>query len=101
MTNVKQIRAIAAVATAGWDPATLRTEQLNDQDTGPILEEVNIGQPLEWKHIANRSPTYRSYWAQWISLVRISILEHQWTVKNSPDSSPSEQSEQHADRSTW
>jgi hypothetical protein len=28
----------AAVASAGWDPAALRTEQLNDQDIGPSAQ---------------------------------------------------------------
>jgi hypothetical protein len=36
--DVKQVRAIAPVAAAGWDPAALRREQPNDQNIGPILE---------------------------------------------------------------
>jgi hypothetical protein len=68
--NVKQIRAIAAVATAGWD-------------IGPILEEVETRQLPEWKDIADHSPTYKSYWAQWKSLtVRNGILEHHWESDN-------------------
>jgi hypothetical protein len=38
--DVKQVRAIAALPTDGWDSVMLRTEQLNDPDIGPILEEV-------------------------------------------------------------
>jgi hypothetical protein len=65
-----------AVAAAGWNPVTLRTEQLNNQGIGPILEEVKARQCPEWKDIANRSPMYKSYWAQWKSLtVRNGILE--------------------------
>jgi hypothetical protein len=30
--DVKQVRAIAAGGAAGWDPAALRREQLNDQE---------------------------------------------------------------------
>jgi hypothetical protein len=46
---VKQIRAIAVVAAAGWDPVALRTDQLNDPDIGPILQEVETRQRPEWK----------------------------------------------------
>jgi ribosome biogenesis SPOUT family RNA methylase Rps3 len=68
--EVKQVRAIAAAAAARWDPAALGTEQPNDQDIGPILEDVEA---------ADRSPTYKSYCAQCKSVaVRNGILEHQW-----------------------
>jgi hypothetical protein len=63
--DIKQVQAIPTVEAAGWDPAALKTEQLNDQNTGHILEEVETGQCPEWKCIANRSPTQKSYWAQW------------------------------------
>jgi hypothetical protein len=57
----------------------MRTEQQNDQDTGPILEEVKTRQHPEWKDIANHSLTYKSYWAQWKShAVRNDILQHHW-----------------------
>lgn len=39
------------------------------------------GQHPEWKDIANHSPTYRRYWAQWKSVtVRNGVLrvEHHW-----------------------
>jgi hypothetical protein len=74
--DIKQVEAIVAVATASWDPAALRREQLNNQDIGPILEEVEAGQCPD-------SPTYRSYWAQWKSLtVRNSILKCHWESTN-------------------
>jgi hypothetical protein len=45
---------------------------------GPILE-VETGQRPERKDIADRSPTYKSYWAQWNSLaVRNGMLERNW-----------------------
>jgi hypothetical protein len=57
----------------------LRTEQLNGPDIGPILQEVETGQRPEWKDMADHSPTYKSYWAQWKSFaVRNSILECNW-----------------------
>jgi hypothetical protein len=57
----------------------LRTEQPNDPDIGASLEEGETRQQLEWKDIANCSPMYKSYWAQWKSLtVRNSILECNW-----------------------
>jgi hypothetical protein len=71
------------VAGAGWDPVALRTEQLNDADIGPILQEVETGQRPEWKDIADHSPLYKSYWAQWNSLtVRNGILERNWESAN-------------------
>jgi hypothetical protein len=80
--EIKQVRAIAAVATAGWDPATLRTEQLNDPDIGNIIQEVENGDRPEWIDIADRSPTY-SYWAQWNSIAVITgILERNWESAN-------------------
>jgi hypothetical protein len=42
--HIKQVWAIVAVAADTRDPATLRREQLNDHDKGPILEEVEAGQ---------------------------------------------------------
>jgi hypothetical protein len=59
----KQVRCIAAIAAAGRDPVALRTEQLNNPDLGPILQEVETGQRSQWKDIADRSSTYKSYWA--------------------------------------
>jgi hypothetical protein len=59
--------------------AQQRREQLADPDIGPILQEVENGQRPEWKDIANRSPTYKSYWAQWKSLaVTNGIFERNW-----------------------
>jgi hypothetical protein len=66
--DVKHVRAILAIAAAGRDPAALRIEQLNDPSTGPILEEVKIGQYPEWKGIADRSPAYKDTGAEWKSL---------------------------------
>jgi hypothetical protein len=58
--DVKQVRADAAVAAVSWDPAALRSEQLNDHDIGPIMQGLDTGQYLEYKYIADRSPTYKS-----------------------------------------
>jgi hypothetical protein len=83
-TKSRQVQAIAAVAAAGWEPTALRTEQLNDQDIVPILEEVETGQCPEWKDIAaTHSPMYKSYWTQWKSFaVRNGILERHWESTN-------------------
>jgi hypothetical protein len=81
--HVKQVRTIAAVAAARWDPAVLRTEQLNNPEIGPILQEVETGQRPVWKYIADRSLTYKSYWAQCKSLaVRNGVLELNWESAN-------------------
>jgi hypothetical protein len=52
-TDIEQVWAIAAVAAAGWEPVTLRTEQLNDPDVVHILQEVETGQRPEWKDMAD------------------------------------------------
>jgi hypothetical protein len=41
--DIRQIRTVAAVAAEGWDPVTLRMEQLNDPEIGHILEVVETG----------------------------------------------------------
>jgi hypothetical protein len=61
-TNIKQVRAIAAVSAAGWDPIALKTKQLNDQDTGPTIEEVETGQRLASKDIPNEVPHTKATW---------------------------------------
>jgi hypothetical protein len=58
--DVKEVRAIADETAAACDEAAMRTEQLNDPDLGPNLEEVETGQQSEWKDVADRSPTYKS-----------------------------------------
>jgi hypothetical protein len=81
--EINQVGAISAVAAAGWDQATLRTEQLNDPDIGPILQDVETGERPELKDIAVRSRTYKSYWAQWKSLaVRNCTIERNWDSAN-------------------
>jgi hypothetical protein len=62
--DVKQMPAFADAAAAGWGPVVSRTEQLDEQDIGHILEEIEVGQRPEWKGIGDRNPTYKSYWAQ-------------------------------------
>jgi hypothetical protein len=68
------------------DPAkkNVRTAtKLRHGQTGPILQEVETGQRPELKDIADPSPTYKSYWAQWNSLaVTNGILERNWESTN-------------------
>jgi hypothetical protein len=54
------MQVIAAAAAASCNPVTLTTEQLNDQDIGFILEEIETGQRPEWKDITDCSPTNKS-----------------------------------------
>jgi hypothetical protein len=45
------------------------------------MREVEAGQCLEWRHISDRSPIYKSYWAQLKSLaVRDGVLVHCWEL---------------------
>lgn len=60
-------RVIAVAAADGCDRAALRKEQLDDNDVGQILQEMEAGQRPQWKDIADRSPTYNSYLANKIS----------------------------------
>jgi len=46
---------------------------------GPLLQEMEAVQYPVWRDISDRSPIYKSYWAQWKSLVvRDGMLERQW-----------------------
>jgi hypothetical protein len=39
LADIKKVWAIAATAQDSWDPATLRRDQLSEQDIGPILQQ--------------------------------------------------------------
>jgi hypothetical protein len=45
--EITYIRAITTVAAAGWDPAALLTEQLDDTDIRPIMQEPETGKRPE------------------------------------------------------
>jgi hypothetical protein len=78
-THIKQVRAVVLIATDGLYLTTIQREQLSGQDIGPILEEMETRQHSEWKDIADSSPTYKTYWAQWKSIaVRDVILKLHW-----------------------
>jgi hypothetical protein len=63
--NGLKIRVVAAAAAAnGWDRAALRREQLADDDSGQLLQEVHAGQRPEWRDISDRSAVCKSYWVQ-------------------------------------
>jgi hypothetical protein len=54
-------------------------EQLEDLKAHLSKLLVEAGQRPEWRDIAVHSPTYKSYWAQWKSLVvRDGVLERLW-----------------------
>jgi hypothetical protein len=81
--DIKQVGDISALPAADWDPLVLRTEQLNDTDIGPILQEVETGRRTERKNIADRNPKNKSYLAQWKSLaIRDGVLERKWESAN-------------------
>jgi hypothetical protein len=70
---------ITTAAADGWYRASLRREQLDDDEMGPLLQEVEVGQRPEWKDNPERSPIYKGYWAQWKSLVvGDGVLERLW-----------------------
>jgi hypothetical protein len=65
------VRIITIATADGWDRASLRREKLADDELGSLLQEV--------EDIADRSPTYKSYWTQRKSLVvRDGVLERLW-----------------------
>jgi len=52
---------------------------LADNDIGPLMRELEAGRPPEWKDISDQGPIYKSYWAQWKSLVlRNGVLVRHW-----------------------
>jgi len=71
---------MVVTATAdGWDQQALRTEQLADNDLGPLIQEIDTGRRPEWRDISNRGPIYKSYWAQWKSLALMDgLLMRHW-----------------------
>jgi hypothetical protein len=81
--DIKQIRATSTLPAADWDLLVLKTEHPNDTDIRPILREVETGRRSEWKDIAYRSPTYKTYWVFWKSLtIRNRVLERNWGSAN-------------------
>jgi hypothetical protein len=52
-----------------WDHDGLKREQLDDNDMGPILQEVKAGECPKWEAIADCCPIHKGYWAQQNSLV--------------------------------
>jgi len=51
-------------------------EEWRSEFVGPLLRVMEAGQCPEWRDISDRSPFYKSYWAQWKYLVvRDGVLE--------------------------
>jgi hypothetical protein len=62
---------------SAYKESNFTSKHLNEQNIGSILEEIEMRQHPEWKDIAYRSPTTKSYWTQWKSLaLRNGILGH-------------------------
>jgi hypothetical protein len=78
-------------AADGWVRHAVSREQLDDDSVGPILLEMEAEPCPEWNDTADRSPIYKSYWAQWDSMVaRDGGLErHSVSRQNVQDSSKS------------
>ncbi|KAJ8914234.1 hypothetical protein NQ315_003598 [Exocentrus adspersus] len=67
-----------------WDTDTLAREQREDPDVGNIAQwKIEGKERPAWQEIANRSPTFKGYWALWDSLaVENNLLKRVW---ESPD----------------
>jgi hypothetical protein len=63
--DIKQVQDISALHAAEWDPLVLRNRTAIRHRHRAILQEVETGRRPEWKDIADRIPTNKSYWAQW------------------------------------
>jgi hypothetical protein len=50
---------IAAAAADCWDRAVLTRVQVDNQDVGQILQEVEAGRRPEWKDITDGRPIYK------------------------------------------
>jgi len=54
-------------------------EEWRSEFVGPLLREMEAGHCPERRDISERNLIYKSYWAQWKSLVvRDGMLEHHW-----------------------
>lgn len=63
-----------------WNSENLGKDQDSDEDIGPIknLIENGLNRP-SWNEISQKSETYKSYWAQWNSLiVEDGIMKRVW-----------------------
>lgn len=62
-----------------WSPSSLRLDQLQDKEIGRILRYKEENSRPQWKDISMLSPAFKSYWAQWNSLVVLDgVLRRQW-----------------------
>jgi hypothetical protein len=79
--DVKQVRAIAAIAAAVWDPAALRTEQQNDRRRAYSTRSGNRTTGVE---IHRRTHPYlqKLLGSVEILAVRNGILERSWGFAN-------------------
>ena len=54
-------RMVVTAPADGWDQQALRTEQLAENDLGPLIQEIETGRRPEWRDISIRGPIYKSY----------------------------------------
>jgi hypothetical protein len=54
------VRAFAAVATDSYDPAALRIGQLDEQDMGPVLENMEARHVRNGKTLLTAAPSTRA-----------------------------------------
>ena len=51
-----------------WKDEVLRCNQLEDADIGDLVTLKERNERPSWSQISEKSPMYKSYWAQWDSL---------------------------------
>ncbi|KAJ8940414.1 hypothetical protein NQ318_009343 [Aromia moschata] len=57
------------VVNDDWQPDELLRDQENDPNLKPIVNWKKEGRKPTWEEVSRYSPTVKSYWAQWNSLV--------------------------------
>ncbi|KAJ8961284.1 hypothetical protein NQ318_008969 [Aromia moschata] len=57
------------VVNDDWQPDELLRDQGNDPNLKPIVNWKKEGRKPTWEEVSRYSPTVKSYWAQWNSLV--------------------------------
>jgi len=77
----QRVGIVATAAANGRDRQALRREQLEDNDLGTLIREMEAGRRPEWRDISDRGPVYKGYSAQWNSFVlRDGVLERHWEL---------------------
>ena len=93
-----RVRIVFTAPADGWDQQALRTEQLANNDLGPLIQEIETGRHPEWRDISNLGPNLQEL----LGPVEIPLIDGRrvgallgvgrWEKEDGPSSRPSRQS---------